>query len=166
MDAPAKRKWPIVVGAVLGALILVVVIGLFVLDSVLTSKAHDEAAKLSQQLGRPVTIGSVSTKVLTGFGVAVKDVGVGPAANEGLPLAQVKRVDVRVALLRAIFTGGKDVVVRSADVDGLDVNLIRFDDGTTNLERLQKKLAETQATEKKQPEEQKPADAKKPGDLS
>ena len=60
MDAPGKRRWPIVVGAVVGALVLVVIIGLFVLDSVLTSKAHDEATKLSQQLGRPVTIGAQS----------------------------------------------------------------------------------------------------------
>src|SRR5712671_2160918 len=161
MDAPAKRRWPIVTAAVVGALVVIVAIGLFVLDSVLTSKAHDEAAKLSQQLGRPVTIGSVSSKVLTGFGVAVKDVGVGPTAGEGLPLAQVKRIDVRVALLRAIFTGGKDVVVRSADVDGLNVNLIRFDDGTTNLERLQKKLAQSQPKEA-----QKPVEEKKQGDLS
>src|SRR5712671_3728862 len=161
MDAPAKKRWPIALGVVLGALVVVVAIGLFVLDSVLTSKAHDEATKLSQQLGRPVTIGSVSTKVLTGFGAAVKDVGIGPAAGEGLPLAQVKRIDVRVALLRAIFTGGKDVLVRSADVDGLNVNLIRFDDGTTNLERLQKKLAQSQPQEA-----QKPVEEKKQGDLS
>src|SRR2546430_10241197 len=154
MDAPAKRRWPIVVGAVLGALVVLVAIGLFVHDSVLTSKAHDEAAKLSKQLGRPVTIGSVSSKVLTGFGVAVKDVGVGPTAGEGLPLAQVKRVDVRVALLRAIFTGGKDRLIRSADIDGPDVNLIRVDDGTTNLGRPQKKLAQAQ------PKEKQPADEK------
>src|ERR1700704_5033353 len=158
MDAPGKRRWPIVVGAVVGALVLVVIIGLFVLDSVLTSKAHDEATKLSQQLGRPVTIGSVSTKMLTGFGAAVKDVDIGPAAGEGVPLAQVKRVDVRVALLRAIFSRGKNVVIRSAEVDGLNVNLIRFGDGTTNLERLQDKLAQTQPKEKKAPEEQKQGD--------
>jgi len=158
MDASGKRRWPIVVGAVVGALVLVVIIGLFVLDSVLTSKAHDEATKLSQQLGRPVTIGSVSTKMLTGFGAAVKDVGIGPAAGEGVPLAQVKRVDVRVALLRAIFSRGKNVVIRSAEVDGLNVNLIRFGDGTTNLERLQDKLAQTQPKEKKAPEEQNQGD--------
>jgi AsmA protein len=158
MDASGKRRWPIVVGAVVGAVVLVVIIGLFVLDSVLTSKAHDEATKLSQQLGRPVTIGSVSTKMLTGFGAAVKDVGIGPAAGEGVPLAQVKRVDVRVALLRAIFSRGKNVVIRSAEVDGLNVNLIRFGDGTTNLERLQDKLAQTQPKEKKAPEEQKQGD--------
>src|SRR6266446_2372064 len=157
MDTPGKKRWPIVAVAVLGVLVLVVAIGLFVLDSVLTSKAHDEATKLSQQLGRPVTIGSVSTKVLTGFGAAVKDVGIGPAAGEGLPLAQVKRVDVRAALLRAIRSGGKDVLIRSAEIDGLNVNVICFPDGTTNVERLQKKLAENEAP-KKEPKEQQQTD--------
>src|SRR6266849_6732986 len=114
MDASPKKRWPIVLGVVLGALIAVVAIGLFVLDSVLTGKAHEQAAKLSQQLGRPVAIGSVSTRLLTGAGAVVKDVQVGPAAGEGRPLAQLKRIDVRIALLRAALSRGKDVVPRSA----------------------------------------------------
>jgi AsmA protein len=157
MDAPRRKKWPLVVAITLGVIVVVLVIASFVLDSVLTSKAHEQAAKLSQQLGRPVSIGSVSTKFLTGFGAAVKDVSVGPAAGEGLPLAQIKGADVRVGLLRAALSRGKDVPVHSIDVDGLNVNVIRFDDGTTNLERLQKKLAEVNPPEKK-PEEQKQSD--------
>jgi len=124
------------------------------------SNGHEQATKLSQQLGRPVTTGSVSTKFLTGFGAAVKDVSVGPAAGEGLPLAQIKRADVRIGLLRTAFSRGKDVPVHSVEVDGLNVNVIRFDDGTTNLERLQKKLAEAN------PPEKKPAEDKKQSDLS
>ena len=158
MDASPKKRWPIVTAVVLGALIAVVAVGLFVLDSILTSKAHEQAAKLSQQLGRPITIGSVSTRLLTGAGVVVNDVGVGPGSGEGLPLAQAKRVDVRIALLRAAFSRGKDVAVRSAEIDGLEVNFVRLADGTTNLERLQKKLAETQPPEKKPPEEKKQSD--------
>lgn len=158
MDAPRRKKWPLVVGIVAGVLVIVVVIASFVLDSVLTSKAHEQAAQYSQQLGRPITIGSVSTKVLTGFGATVKDVSVGPGAGEGLPLAQVKSADVRVGLWRAIFSAGKDIVVRSAEVDGLNVNLIRFDDGTTNLERLQNKLAQTAPKEEKAPAERKQSD--------
>src|SRR6266849_4589314 len=125
MDASPKKRWPIVVGAVLGALIVIVAIGLFVLDSVLTSKAHDEAAKLSQQLGRPVTIGSVSTKLLTGLGVAVNDVGIGPAAGEGLPLAQVKRVDVRAALrdARIALVDRSGRAQRELAIQHLDVTL-------------------------------------------
>ena len=71
----------------------------------------------------------------------------------------MKSADVRVGLLRAIFSAGKDVVVRSAEVDGLNVNVIRFDDGTTNLERLQNKLAQTTPKkEEKAPAEQKQSD--------
>ena len=88
----------------------------------------------------------------------MNDVGVGPGSGEGLPLAQAKRIDVRIALLRAAFSRGKDVAVRSAEIDGLDVNFVRLADGTTNLERLQKKLAETQPPEKKPPEEKKQSD--------
>ena len=157
MDAPRRKKWLLAVAIAVGVVVVVVVIASFVLDSVLTSKAHEEAAKLSQQLGRPVTIGSVSTKFLTGFGAAVKDVSVGPAAGEGLPLARLKSADVRVGLLRAALSRGKDVPVHSVEVDGLNVNVIRFDDGTTNLERLQKKLAEANPPEKK-PEEKKQSD--------
>src|SRR5438874_12707176 len=160
MDAPRRKKWPLVVGITLGVIVVVIVVAAFVLDSVLTSKAHEQAAKLSQQLGRPIAIGSVSTKILTGFGAAVNDVSVGPAAGEGLPLAQLKRADVRIGLLRAIRTAGKDVLVHSVEVDGLNVNVIRFDDGTTNLERLQKRLAEVN------PPEKKPAEEKKQSDLS
>ena len=159
MDAPRRKKWPLVVGIVAGVLVIAVVIASFVLDSVLTNKAHEQAAQYSQQLGRPITIGSVSTRILTGLGATVKDVSIGPAAGEGLPLAQVKSADVRVGLLRAIFSAGKDVVVRSAEVDGLNVNVIRFDDGTTNLERLQNKLAQTTPKkEEKAPAEQKQSD--------
>src|SRR5438874_1296868 len=157
MDTPRRKKWPLVVGIVLGVVVIALVIASFVLDSVLTNKAHEQAGKLSQQLGRPVTIGSVSTKILTGLGATVNDIAVGPAAGEGLPLAQVKRADVRVGLLRAIFSAGKNIVVRSAEVDGLNVNVIRFDDGTTNLERLQNKLAEVNPKEKA-PEEKKQSD--------
>ena len=158
MDAPRRKKWPVVVGIVIGVVVVAIVIASFVLDSVLTNKAHEQAAKYSQQLGRSIAIGSVSTHLLTGVGATVKDVTVGPAAGEGLPLAQVKQADLRVAFWRAVFSAGKHIVVRSADVDGLNVNVIRFDDGTTNVERLQRKLAETSPKEEVKPPEQKQTD--------
>jgi AsmA protein len=147
----------------LGIAVAVVVVLFFavllVADRIATSKAHDEAAKLSQEWGRPVSIGSVSIKLLTGLGVRVSDVLVGPGEGEGEPLATVKDVEVKAALLKAAFSGGKDVEIRSAVVEGLTVNLIRLPDGTTNLERLQAKMS----PEKKPAEEPK---AKEPSDLS
>jgi len=135
----------------------VLVVLSFVLDGILTSKAREEAQKLSQEWGRPVQIGGVSTKFLTGLGARVSDVQIGAAAGEDLPLVDLKLVEVKVALLRAIFSGGKSVQVRSAEAEGLTVNLIRFPDGTTNLEKFQQKLS--------QKAEQKPKD-EKPSDLS
>src|SRR5207245_3770505 len=111
-------------------------------------------------LGRLVTVGSASTKIFTGLGVRATDVGIGPAPGEGLPLVQVPRIEVRAALLRAIRSGGKEVEIHSAEIEGLRVNVIRFADGTTNVERLQKALAA------KQPPEKKPAEPAKPTDLS
>ncbi|HEY6106410.1 MAG TPA: hypothetical protein VIV59_10535, partial [Anaeromyxobacteraceae bacterium] len=63
--APRKpRRWPVVAGAVAGGLVVLAAAGLLVLDSVLTSRAREEAARLSQRLGRPVEVGGVATKVL------------------------------------------------------------------------------------------------------
>src|SRR5438105_9621424 len=101
MDARRKR-WLLVLGIAAGALVVAILILSLVLDSILTSKAKEQAAKLSQDLGRQVTVGSVSTKIFTGLGVRATDVGIGPARGEDLPLVQVPRIEVRAALLRAI----------------------------------------------------------------
>ncbi len=53
----------------------------------------------SQQLGRPVEIGDISTKLFPHVGVDVDDVTVGAAEGEDLPLAQLKNLDVRVAAM-------------------------------------------------------------------
>ena len=135
------KRWQKILAIVAAVLVVAAVVLSLVVDSVATSKARQQAAKLSQEWGRPVTIGSVSTKLLTGLGVRVSDVSIGPAEGEDLPFVDLKRVEVKLALLKAALSGGKDVEVHSAEVAGLTVNIIRFADGTTNLERLQKRLA-------------------------
>ncbi|HVI21994.1 MAG TPA: AsmA family protein, partial [Myxococcales bacterium] len=152
------KRSRIILLSILGVLVVVVVAGLLVVDSYLTKKAHEEAATLSQQLGRKVEIGSVATKIITGLGVRVSDVSVGPGPGEDLPLVQVPRVEVKAALLQAIRTRGKEVTIRSAEVEGLHVNVVRFKDGTTNVERLQKALAEKEPKKEEAPKEEKPSD--------
>jgi AsmA protein len=97
----------------------------------------------------------VATKLLTGLGVRVSDVQIGAAAGEDVPLVDLKRVEVRMALLRAIFSAGKTVQIHSAEVQGLTVNVERLPDGTTNLQRFQDKLAESS---EKKPKEEKQSD--------
>ncbi|HET6922568.1 MAG TPA: DUF748 domain-containing protein, partial [Anaeromyxobacteraceae bacterium] len=135
------RRWPVVAAAAAGGVVVLAAAGLLVLDSFLASRARREAAALSQRLGRPIEVGGVAAKVLGGLGLRVSDLRVGPAAGEDLPLLEVKRVEVKAALLRALFSGGKDLVLRSAEVEGLRVNVVRLADGTTNAERLQRTLA-------------------------
>src|SRR5438309_2302010 len=143
------KRWQKIVGIAIAILVVVLVVVSFVLDGILTSKAREQAQKQSQEWGRPVRIGSVATKLLTGLGVRVSDVQIGAAAGEDVPLVDLKRAEVRVALLRAIFSAGKSVEVRSAEVQGLTVNVERLRDGTTNLQRFQEKLAANAETKPK-----------------
>src|SRR2546426_10344792 len=136
------KRWQKIVGIAIAILVVVLVVVSFVLDGILTSKAREQAQKLSQEWARPVRIGSVATKLLTGLGVRVSDVQIGAAPGEDVPLVDLKRAEVRVALLRAIFSAGKSVEVRSAEVQGLTVNVERLRDGTTNLQRFQEKQSD------------------------
>lgn len=152
-----RKRWVRVLALVLGVLLVLGVVLTLVLDGVLTRKAQDQAAVLSTRLGRPVTLGSVSTRLLGGLGATVSGLEVGPAAGEEAPLAQVQRLSVRVAGLQALFSLGKDIEVRSVEVTAPVLTVIRFADGTTNVERLMDRL-----------EQQKPAppETSTPTDLS
>ena len=161
MPSPFQKRWVRVLAIVLAVLVAIVFVLSLVLDSILTKRAQAEAAALSKQLGRPVSIGRVSTSFLTGLGATVSGLEVGAGPDEGVPLAQVKEVGVKVGALRALFSLGKDIVVRSVEVTEPMVNIVRFPDGTTNLERLQTRLAE-------QERKSKPAEppSNEPTDLS
>jgi AsmA protein len=160
MEAQKKRRWPYVLGGVIAVLVIGVTIVLWRLDAILLQQARAQAATLSQQLGRPVEIGDISTKLFPHVGVDVEDVTVGAAEGEELPLAQLKNLDVRVATMALLRSRGKDIQVLNAEVTDLTVNVIRLPDGTTNVQRLMDKLAE-----QKKPEEP-PAEEKPPADLS
>jgi AsmA protein len=146
MTSLFRKRWVRVLALVLGVLLVLGVVLTFVLDGVLTRKAQDQAAALSTRLGRPVTLGSVSTHLLGGLGATVSGLEIGPAAGEEAPLAQVQRVSVRVAALQALFSLGKDIEVRSVEVTAPVLTVIRFADGTTNVERLMDRLERQKPT--------------------
>jgi AsmA protein len=158
MASPFQKRWVRVLAIVVAVLVAVVFVLSLVLDSILTKRAQAEAAALSLQLGRPVSIGRVSTSFLTGLGATVSGLEVGAAPDEGVPLAQVKELGVKVAALRALFSMGKDIVVSSIEVAEPMVNVVRLPDGTTNLERVQSRLAEQEKSKPTGPASSEPKD--------
>lgn len=153
-----KRRWPYVLGGVLALLVIAVFIALWRLDAILLKTARDQAATYSQKLGRPIEIGDISTQLFPTVGVEVENVTVGPAEGEDLPLAQMASLDVSVAAGPLLSSRGKDIQVKNAELSGLTVNVIRLADGTTNVQRLMKRLEEQQPKEEQPEEEQPPAD--------
>ncbi|HET9157186.1 MAG TPA: DUF748 domain-containing protein, partial [Myxococcaceae bacterium] len=158
MASPFQKRWVRVLAIVVAVLVAIVFVLSLVLDSILTKRAQAEAATLSQQLGRPISIGRVSTSFFTGLGATVTGLEVGAGPDEGVPLAQVKEVGVKIAALRALFSMGKDIVVRSVEVAEPMVNVVRFPDGTTNLERLQTRLAQQEKGKPDEPPSNEPKD--------
>ena len=156
------KRWQKIVGITAAVLIVVLIAASFALDGIITSKAKEQAQQLSREWGRPVQIGSVSTQLLTGLGARVSGVQIGAASGEDVPLVDLKNAEVKIALLRALFSAGKRIEVRSVEVQGLTANIERLPDGTTNLERFQQKLAETSEQKPKQ----EPAQPQKESDLS
>lgn len=148
-----RRKWPKILGAVVLVLVVLLAAGVFALDRILLSQARKQAQTLSTQLGRPVTIGDIETKLWGGIGARVTDVSVGAGEGEGLPLAELRRAEVDVGLLRALRSGGKDVHVREAVIEGLRVNVVKLPDGTTNVQRVSDRLAKAEPPEPEKPAE-------------
>jgi AsmA protein len=159
------RRWPKILAAVLLFLVLLGVAAAFTLDRVLTSAARDQAARLAATWQRPVEIGVVKTTFLTGLGVRVEGVRIGAAAGEPRPLLELDRAEVKLELLRALRSGGKDVRVRSVELQGLRVVVVRLKDGSSNLQRLAETMAKGGTSE--QPAATGPAQAdEKPANLS
>ncbi len=160
MQTPTpRRRWPIILAAAVALPALAVAAGLFFLDSLLTRRARAEAAELSRAWGRPVEVGGVATRLIP-LGARVTGVRIGATGEEGLPLLELDRVEVRADLVGAVLSGGRRVDIRSAEVQGLRVNVVRLADGTTNLEALAK------ASRRPEAEPAKPAEQGPPPDLS
>lgn len=134
------RRGPKVLGIVAAVVLLLVVVGVLALDRILLSVGRREAATLSQELSRPIALGGVATKLWGGLGVKVTGVSIGPGPGERVQLLDLRRAEVTVGVLRALLSGGKEIVVHEAVVEGLRVNVEKLAGGTTNLERLARQL--------------------------
>src|SRR5260370_14002541 len=145
MPRSSRRTLLIVLGSTTAALVLGVVAGLFFLDSLLLKAAREQADALGARIGRPVKIGDVSTTIFFGPAVRVSAVEIGAAAGEQAPLLSLQQAKVKPSLLKAVRSRGKEIEIRSAEVMGLAVSILRFPDGTTNVKRLLANLSDDTA---------------------
>jgi AsmA protein len=160
---PARpRRWPRILAAAVAVLVALAAAAVLLADQLLTSAARRQATGLAASWRRPVEVGAVRLALRSGFGVRVEGVRVGAAAGEPRPLLELDRAEVKLELLRALRSGGKELQVRSAELQGLRVNVVKGKDGTTNLERLSEALEQGQPAATPQA----PAAPSAPADLS
>ncbi|HYD41259.1 MAG TPA: AsmA-like C-terminal region-containing protein [Anaeromyxobacter sp.] len=162
MSKPGKRRWPKVLAIVAGTLVVLVIVGVLILDRVLLRVANDQAAKLSTELQRPIAIEGVATRLWGGLGAKVTGLSIGAGPGESLPLLQLQRAEVSPYLWRALKSGGEEIAIHEAVVEGLRVNVEKLPDGTTNLERLAKRLEERSKAEPEPAQEPAQEGAAKP----
>src|SRR5512135_1743967 len=132
----SRPRWARLVVAVIAALAVLVGVGLLLLDRLVLGRAQAAAGELSRSWGRPVEIGGLAIRLVPRLGVRVTDFRIGAAPGETRPLLELPRAEVRLNVLGALVSRGKDVEIQLAEVQGLRVNVLRLADGTTNLERL------------------------------
>lgn len=167
MTEPRKRRrWPRIVGALLLVLVALLAVGVLALDRILLSQARKQTDQLSRDLGRPVTLGGVATKLWGGLGVKVSDVAVGAGPGEDRPVLTLGRAEVEADLWRAIRSGGAEVIVREAVIQKLTVNVVKLPDGTTNVGRLSEALERRSAAQPKPAGTPAPGAEGQPTDLS
>jgi AsmA protein len=149
-----------VVGALVLVLVAALVVAVLALDSILLSAAREQADALGRDLGRPVSIGGLRTKLRGGIGLRVSDVSIGAGPGEDAPFATLARAEVEADLVKALRSRGAEIDVREAVLQGLRLNVVRFADGTTNAQRI------AEALERRQPAKPAPAGEQAPADLS
>lgn len=142
-----RRRPPRLLAAVAAAVVALGALAFLLLDGFATRMAREQADAWSVKLGRKIEVGRVSTTFFTGLGAKVGPLSVGPAQGEVEPLLGIGQVEVRVAALKAIASLGKTLEIRSVELSRPELNVVRFADGTTNVERLQARLAQVQGEE-------------------
>lgn len=126
-------KWILILGAGLGSLLLIAVISLpFLIDP------NDYKTRISSMIegktGRAITIpGDINLKVSPTLDIvfSLGEIQLGPGKDfPGTLFASSKLAEIQIALWPLLTK--KQLQVNSVDLNGVDLNLIRKKDGTTN----------------------------------
>jgi hypothetical protein len=150
-----QKKWVWAGGAVV-TLGLALTLVTMRLDAILNRQKQKLLPQLTELLGRPVSLGHVSTTWLSGFGAEVQHAAIGADPNEPDekdPLLEVGSVRIEIKLWPLITSFGKRTLVDEVILEGLSIHVVRYPDGTLNVDRLAERIAS-----KKQDDTPKPMD--------
>lgn len=154
-----KKKLLIAVAAVLGLLVVVVGVAFATLDpqKLITEKKDALLKDVSAKIGRELTSGAVTARVGSSLGATISGVKLaGPKNDDGTASPaqlEIQQIDVRLSLLRALMTFGKDLYVEAFTVDGLVVRAARDADGVWDFQDILDKLAADDLKDADQPKE-------------
>lgn len=126
-----------VIGWIVGLLVLLVVAAVVILPQVIDPNDYKQelVTRVKEQTGRDLVIdGRIELSVFPWLGVETGAVSLGNAAGFGeQPFAAVKSAAVRVKLMPLL---SRQLEVATITLQGLQLNLIRLQDGTGNWEDL------------------------------
>jgi hypothetical protein len=148
--------------------LVVIVVGavaaiLFTVDpvAIIDGQKTKITAVVRESLGRDVTFGAVKGSVLPTLAASIDTIAMTGATTEDKAQLEVGNIEVRISLWRAIVSLGKDLHVDAIVIRGLTVRAKRDAEGRWDFDDIMAKTSgETP------PEEEKPAEAEVPKDLS
>lgn len=136
------------IAGLVGAVVVALLIVGFVVDlgGVVRKQLDAQLPQIREKLGRDVTVGRVSLRLLPTTRLLIANIAVagqpgqtGPAA---LPLVSIGAVRAEVQLVPALFTLGRTINVRKVEVEELRINVARLANGRLSYQDVLDKLGD------------------------
>lgn len=149
------KKLALVVGIVLALVIVVMVAAALTIkpDRIINQHKDEIAQFVSQKLGREVKLGQVKSFFWPTFGAEIQTITLAGPAGSAAPQVALDSIEVKVDLVKALFSWGKQLEVKTLALRGLKVQVSRDKEGRWNFQDVLDRLASGAPPEaKKAPE--------------
>jgi hypothetical protein len=137
-------RWLIVLGVILAALVAILAFAAWRVERRLVESEDAVIADLEAQLGRPVHIGYFDVDLFPRPTVEVRQVFIGPDPQRpeeaGRAPLRLERGRMRIGVFATLVSFGRRPVIAEVELEGLVVNVVRFEDGTNNWQDIAQRL--------------------------
>jgi len=149
------KKFALVIGIVLALVIVVMVAAVLTIkpDRIINQHKDEVALFVSQKLGREVKLGRVKSFFWPTFGAEIQTIALAGPAGSSQPQVALDSIEIKVDLVKALFSWGKQLEVKTLALRGLKVQVSRDKEGRWNFQDVLDRLASGAPAEpKKAPE--------------